>query len=182
MPFAVHLDLDPHSAAALEPLIDAVERADPEATTPRRAQVAPHLTLAVYDRLDAAAMTGPLQRFAALQPARDIQLASLGLFPGPPAVLFAAPVVSAEMLDLHARFHHTAARYDPHCWAHYLPGDWVPHVTFGEGLRPATAAAAIVNAIAAWQPRPAVLHPVPSGGGAVVDAAPAGGSIGEGIL
>ena len=92
MPFAVHLDLDPPSAAALTPLIDAVERADPDAMTPRRAQVAPHLSLGVYDRLDAAAMSASLQRFAALQPACDIQLSSLGLFPGPPAVLFAAPV------------------------------------------------------------------------------------------
>ncbi|MGK9236323.1 2'-5' RNA ligase family protein [Inquilinus limosus] len=158
MPLAVHLDLDPPSAAALAPLIDAVERADPDAMTPRRAQVAPHLTLAVYDRLDAAAMTVSLQRFADGQAALGIQLASLGLFPGPPAVLFAAPVVTAELLDLHGRFHHAAARFLPRCWARYLPGDWVPHVTLGEGLRPATVPPVIGNAIAAWQPRPAMLN------------------------
>ncbi|MGL4964030.1 MAG: 2'-5' RNA ligase family protein [Inquilinus sp.] len=158
MPFAVHLDLDPPSAAALTPLIDAVERADPDAMTPRRAQVAPHLSLGVYDRLDAAAMSASLQRFAALQPACDIQLSSLGLFPGPPAVLFAAPVVAAELLDLYGRLHHAAARFVPHCWVHYLPGDWVPHVTLGEGMRPALVPAAIGNAIAAWQPRAAVLN------------------------
>jgi len=158
VPFAVTLDLDPLSAAALTPMIDAVERADPKAMTPRRAPVDPHLSLAVYDRLDAAAMTPALQRFAALQPACDIQLSSLGLFPGPPSVLFAAPVVSADLLDLHGRFHHTAAAFVPHCWAHYLPGDWVPHVTLGEGMRPALVPAAIGNAIAAWRPQPAVLH------------------------
>ncbi|MGF6227666.1 hypothetical protein QFZ27_001621 [Inquilinus ginsengisoli] len=31
MPFAVTLDLDPHGGGAIAPLIDAVERADPEA-------------------------------------------------------------------------------------------------------------------------------------------------------
>ena len=158
MPFAVSLDLDPLSATALAPLIDAVERADPKATTPRRAGVAMHVSLAVYDRLDVAAMIPSLQRFAGLQPACDIQLSSLGLFPGPPAVLFAAPVVSAELLELHGRFHHAAASFVPHCWPHYLPGDWVPHVTLGEGMRPALVPAAIDNAIAAWQPRTAVLH------------------------
>jgi 2'-5' RNA ligase len=155
--FAVTLDLDPHSAAALAPLIDAVERADPAAATPRRAQVAPHLSLAVYERLAAAAMTVSLQRFAETQPAISIQLASLGLFPGPPSVLFAAPVVSAELLALHRAYHQATWASGPRCWAHYLPGSWVPHVTLGEGLQTATVPAAVGNAIAAWQPRPAVL-------------------------
>ena len=105
MPFAVHLDLDPHSAAALAPLIYAIERADPDAMTPRRARVAPHLSLAVYDRLVPAAVTVSLQRFAERQHVLGIQLASLGLFPGPPAVLFAAPVVTAELLALHRAYH-----------------------------------------------------------------------------
>lgn len=158
MPFAVTLDLDPHGAAALAPLIDAVERAEPYAMTPRRALVDPHVSLAVYDRLDIAAMSAALQRFAALQPAHDIQLASLGLFPEPPSVLFAAPVVSAERLDLHDRFHHAPARFVPHCWGHYLPGDWVQHVTLGEGIRPVALRAALDGTIAAWRPQPAVLH------------------------
>jgi hypothetical protein len=34
----------------------------------------------------------------------------------------------------------------------------VPHVTLGEGLRLAAAPATVGSAIAAWQPRPAVLH------------------------
>lgn len=158
MPFAVHLDLDPHSAAALTPLIDAVERADADAMTPRRARVAPHLSLGVYERLVPAAVTVSLQRFAERQHVLTIQLASLGLFPGPPSVLFAAPVVSVELLALHRAYHQASWASGPRCWAHYLPENWVPHVTFGEGLRLATVPTAISNAIAAWRPRPAVLH------------------------
>jgi 2'-5' RNA ligase len=160
VPFAVHLDLDPPGAAALAPLIDAVERADPDATTPRRAKVAPHLSLAVYDRLVPAAVTVSLQRFAERQPAIAVQLASLGLFPGPPAVLFAAPVVSAELLALHRAYHQATWASGPRCWAHYLPENWVPHVTLGEGLRLAAVPTAVGNTIAAWQPRPAVLHKI----------------------
>lgn len=158
MPFAVSLDLDLLSAAALAPLIDAVERADPKAMTPPRAGVAPHVSLAVYDRLDAAAMIPALQRFAGLQPACDVKLSSLDLFPEPPSVLFAAPVVSAGLLELHGRFHHAVASFVRQCWAHYLPGDWVPHITLGEGMRPATVPAAVDHAIAAWRPRSALLH------------------------
>ena len=158
MPFAVRLDLDPPSGSALAPLIDAVERADADAMTPRRARVAPHLSLAVYDRLVPAAVTVSLQRFAERQPTLAIQLASLGLFPGPPAVLFAAPVVSAELLVLHRAYHQATWASGPRCWAHYLPEAWVPHVTIGEDLRLATVPTALRNAIAAWRPRPAVLH------------------------
>ncbi len=160
MPFAVTLDLDPHGAGALAPLIDAVDRADPEAMTPRRARVAPHLTLAVYDRLVPAAITVSLQRFAEAQPAIAVQLASLGLFPGPPSVLFAAPVVSAELLALHRAYHEATWASGPRCRAHYLPENWVPHVTLGEGLRLTAVPTAVGNAIAAWRPRPAVLHKI----------------------
>ncbi|MGF6227698.1 2'-5' RNA ligase [Inquilinus ginsengisoli] len=158
MPFAVHLDLEPRSAVALATLIEAVERAEAHATTPRRARVAPHLSLAVYDRLVPAAVTVSLQRFAERQPALAIQLASLGLFPGPPAVLFAAPVVSAELLAVHRAYHQATWASGPRCWAHYLPENWVPHVTLGEGLRLAAVPTAVRNAIAAWRPHPAVLH------------------------
>ncbi|MGK9171511.1 2'-5' RNA ligase family protein [Inquilinus limosus] len=160
MPFAVHLDLDPLSAAALAPLIEAVERADCDAMTPPRAEVTPHVTLGVYERLVPAAAAVSLQRFADGQAALGIQLASLGLFPGPPAVLFAAPVISAELLALHRAYHQATWAAGPRCWAHYLPGAWVPHVTLGEGLRPATVPLAVGNAIAAWQPRPAVLNKI----------------------
>ncbi|TSD82806.1 2'-5' RNA ligase family protein [Mycobacterium sp. KBS0706] len=158
MPFAVTLDLDPHGAGSLAPLIDAVERADPDAMTPRRAQVAPHLSLGVYDQLDATAMSASLQCFAEAQPAIAIQLTSLGVFPGPPSVLFAAPVVTAELLALHRAYHQASWASGPRCWAHYLPEAWVPHVTLGEGIRPLAVQTVMLDAIAAWRPRPAVLH------------------------
>ncbi|MGF6227643.1 2'-5' RNA ligase [Inquilinus ginsengisoli] len=135
-----------------------MECADLDAMTPRRARVAPHLSLAVYERLAAATVTVSLERFADGQPALAIQLASLGVFPGPPAVLFAAPVVSLELLALHRAYHQATWAAGPRCWAHYLPEAWVPHVTLGEGMRPALVPATIGNAIAAWHPRAAVLH------------------------
>jgi len=154
VPFAVPLDLDPLSAAALAPLLDAVERADPKATTPRRAGVAMHVSLAVDDRLDVAAMIPSLQRFAGLQPACDVQLSSLGLFPGP--ALFAAPVVAAELLELHGRFHHAVASFVPHCWplpsrrlgapCHARGGDETSHGTGGGRQRRRRLAAAIGGA------------------------------------
>lgn len=163
MPYAVTLDLDPHGAGALAPLFDAVERADADAMTPRRARIAPHLSLAVYDRLVPAAITVSPQHFAEAQAAIGIPLASLGLFPGPP--LFAAPVVSAELLALHRAYRQATWASEPRCWAHDLPEAWVPHVTLGgalspAGLRLAAVPIAVAHANAAWQPQAAVLRKI----------------------
>jgi len=118
--------------------------------TPRRAGVAPHLSLALYERLVPAAIAVSLQHLADAQPALGIQLASLGLFAGPPSVLFAAPVVSTELIALHRAYHQATWAAGPRYRAHSLPESWVPHVTLGEGLRPATVPAAVGNMIAAW--------------------------------
>jgi len=116
VPYAVTLDLDRHSAAALAPISEAVERAD--AMTPRRANIAPHVTLAVYDRLDPPVMQIALQRFADGRPVCAVTLSSLGSFPAPSSVQFAAPVVSAELLTLHRNFHEAAWPAAASCRAH----------------------------------------------------------------
>jgi 2'-5' RNA ligase len=158
LPYAVTLDLDQHSAVALAPLIEAVERADPQAMTPRRAGIAPHISLAVYERVAPEAMAAGLERFAERRTACAIQLASLGVFPGPPAVVFAAPVVTADLLSLHRAYHQASWAAGPSCLSHYLPQAWVPHITIGEGLRPDAVATALGSAIAGWHALPAVLN------------------------
>jgi len=92
-------------------------RADAEATTPQRAKIAPHVSLAIYDRLDPTAMTAALQPFAERRRACPVQLASLGLFPAFSSVLFAVPVVSAELLVLHRAFHQATWAFAASCWA-----------------------------------------------------------------
>lgn len=60
-------------------------------------------------------MTVALQRFADGRRACALQLASLGLFPGPLAVAFAAPVVTAELLALHWAYHQASWASGPSC-------------------------------------------------------------------
>lgn len=87
-----------------------------------------------------------LQRFAGDRPACPVRLSSLGLFPAPSSVLFAAPVDSAELLTLHRTFHEAAWPAAGNCWAHYLPEQWVPYVTLGEGLTAAGMRAVDITA------------------------------------
>lgn len=158
MPFAVYLELDPYSAAELEPIIAHVETISSTATTPRRVDVEPHISLAVYDGLDPEPLMEVLEAFSEDMSAPDVKLSSIGLFPGPAPVLFAAPVVSSELLALHGHFHAAAASAGAACWPYYLPGNWVPHVTLAEHLTAEEAGAAVSGAMSLWQPMSTSLH------------------------
>ncbi len=158
MPFAVYMEMDPYGAAELQPIVEHVERVSPNAVTPGRLNMEPHITLAVNDGLDPEPIAKALDRFSADISTPSVKLSSIGLFPGPASVLFAAPVVSAELLALHRDFHAAAASAGVACWPHYLQGNWVPHITLGEQLSPEEAGAAISGAIGLWQPVAASLH------------------------
>jgi hypothetical protein len=63
----------------------------------------PHLTLAVFlDGANEARLRAAMPDRAATLKVPPIPLASLGLFPGSPAALFLAPVVTPALLDLQA--------------------------------------------------------------------------------
>ena len=57
--------------------------------------------------------------------------ASVGTFPGGEGVLFLAPVVTPDLIAVHARFHESFAAWDGIAWPVYGPGVWVPHCTLG---------------------------------------------------
>ncbi len=143
MPIAVTLDLDADAASRIEPLWDALER-DATLPTTRRLGVRPHLSLAVYDSLDPAALLARLDDFArALTPAA-ISFANIGLFvDGPRATIFLGPVADRVLLDLHGAFHHEFADCVDRCIAHYRPLHWVPHLTLAQDV----AAAALPQAV-----------------------------------
>ncbi len=116
MPIAVTLDLDADAASRIEPLWDALER-DATLPTTRRLGVRPHLSLAVYDSLDPAALLARLD--------------------------FLGPVADRVLLDLHGAFHHEFADCVDRCIAHYRPLHWVPHLTLAQDV----AAAALPQAV-----------------------------------
>ena len=158
MLLAVYLELDPHGAAGLEPIIEHVERISSGALTPGTWKVAPHVSLAVYEAFDPEPLARMLEQFTEGRRALAVKLSSIGLFPGPLSVLFAAPVVSADLLSIHQDFHEAAAFAEAACWPYYLPGNWVPHVMLGERLNPGEAAAAVTSAIDLFRPVVASLH------------------------
>jgi hypothetical protein len=65
---------------------------------------------------------------------RELRLASLGQFPAPSSVLFTSPIVTAELLALHRRFHNATLAFAASCRARYLPEHLGVHTTLGEEI------------------------------------------------
>ncbi len=104
----------------------------------------PHVSLAVYgDDLDTARFLEQFREFAQSMAPFEFKLSSAGTFPGSEGVVFLAPVVIRQLLDVHQRFHEVFSRYDAHGMAYYLPGNWVPHCTVAIDL----SAAEVIEAV-----------------------------------
>ncbi|WP_439594795.1 2'-5' RNA ligase family protein [Falsiroseomonas sp.] len=115
MPVGVILRLDAEAEAAL-------------ARLGTRLVYAPHITLLRGE--DAAEADLARAMAAAEAAAVDLTFASFGLFPGPPTVLFLAPVVTPALLALHATL--AAAVPAGVLHPHVQPGAWVLHATLAQ--------------------------------------------------
>ncbi|MBN9559378.1 MAG: 2'-5' RNA ligase family protein [Alphaproteobacteria bacterium] len=140
MPYAITLRLD----ATLASRVEAMCRAVAAANAPLRPAYPPHLTLALYqgdiqlDRL-LSSLSDVVRNWGGV----PVSLAALGVFPAD-GVVWAAPVVTAALLDLHARLHAALPGASSH--PDYRPGAWIPHVTLWDGgeASPANALCAIM--------------------------------------
>jgi 2'-5' RNA ligase len=151
MPYAAELELDAGAARVAVEAMQHLERTS-GLETPRALGVPPHLSLAVWETVEPAELRPRLDAIARELTPPLLRLGSLGLFGGASAVLFLAPVPSAELLDFHAAFHRAFADLDPQCWPYYRPGRWVPHVTLAAGLDASAVGTAAAAVAPGWSP------------------------------
>jgi 2'-5' RNA ligase len=152
--FAIELHLDEASASVVRELWRRLAAA-PVGAAPHGDRARPHVTLAVADGLDLVAAERLVADFARSAQPVPVTFSSLGAFATDPAVLFLAPVVTAELLRVHAQLQARFAAVADRPWPYYAPGAWVPHCTLAErfpranlGLAVAVAAEAIVLPLA----------------------------------
>lgn len=133
MSFAIEMSLDPVSAETVRRVWRdlAVSGVTPGM---HQSGARPHVTLGVCDRLDVEGCSRFLADFAAANPAPMVRFSSIGIFATDPAAVFLAPVVTADLLALHNRFHEWFREVAGDPWAYYLPGQWVPHCTLAMEL------------------------------------------------
>ena len=103
----------------------------------------PHVSLADSEDLDAERFRPVLEAFARETPPLACSLASVGLFATREGVVFLAPLVTRELLDLHDAFHRRFGEYGARSSAYYRPGNWVPHCTLAMGATATASAEAV---------------------------------------
>jgi 2'-5' RNA ligase len=128
--FAIVLDLDDLAAAAVRQL---AQRLAPEAA-PAAASVPPHVTLAACRGLDVEGFQPWLAETARRTPVIATTLSSLGVFPGEVGVIFLAPTISRQLVELQlsmlSHLQELGAEIEPY----WLPGQWMPHCTLATGI------------------------------------------------
>ena len=155
MPLTVQLDIDAQTDAALGALAGRLARRDRE--TVRELGDVHHVSLGVYGELPLEDFIPKLAAFAQATSPIPIQLAYVGLFAGPPSVLYLGPAVTVGLLGLHQRFHAAFADFSGRLWEHYRPGAWVPHVTLAMAEESGKLVDGINDVLRLWQPGPASL-------------------------
>lgn len=147
MPCAVTLPLDAAAAKRIQRLWHMLaEQADADDAI--RLGYAPHFTLAVLpDTVPAAEIEEAAFRAAENWAPFSVVLAGIGIFPGTPPVVWAAPAVTQSLLASHAALLESLAPFTVH--PHYRPGNWVPHVTLSQN-GPSSAARAVEVLASAW--------------------------------
>ena len=127
MPYAVTLPLDADASARIRRMWRALaEQAGADDAI--RLGYVPHVTLAVLpDDAPISEVEEAVSRAAAGWTTFSVVVAGLGVFPGTPPVVWAACVVTAGLLVRHASLCAALTSFGIH--PHYLPGQWVPHVT-----------------------------------------------------
>jgi 2'-5' RNA ligase len=142
MAYATVLSLSQNTAARVVKVWEELARASISSVM-LDLDVQPHISLAVCEVLDPALLRGPLQRFAETTRPLSLELSSLGTFPTTEGVVFLAPVVTQELLEVHHGFHGLLQDLGIESAEYYRPGNWVPHCTVALDVAPDQLGAAM---------------------------------------
>jgi len=128
MPYAIEFYLDNISTKKIRNVIKELENNNVNIDS----GTLPHITLAIYKTLPIECMIKEIQEFIPNIPPLSITFSSFGVFPGDKShVIFLAPVVTREMIEIHEMFHKQFKHYEEMSWDMYKPEKWVPHCTLG---------------------------------------------------
>ena len=133
MPFSLELFFDTKSDWAIQRLGHLLEKHNVQSVF-GMAGATPHVSLAVFEQYDPQRLHSVMKNLTSSHSALPFRFSSFGTFPGKEGVLFFAPVVTPELLEIHAWLHRALTKVVEGSWVYYHPGNWVPHCTLAVHL------------------------------------------------
>jgi 2'-5' RNA ligase len=133
MGYAIELNLSRKSRT----LIDKIwERLSIEkiATTMIDIDAQPHISLAVFDSIDCEIAQKVIKSFAKETNPLSVKLSFVGTFPTRENVVFIAPKVTTELLNIHLKLHEKLSNKGIKSIEYYQPNNWIPHCTIAIDL------------------------------------------------
>lgn len=95
----------------------------------------PHITLASYEQLDKKDYIRKLEAFYDDAEKIEITLNTVSSFLNV-GTIFLAPTVTEKLLSLHSAHHHYFEAFNGSANSLYFPGQWIPHCTVANQLKP----------------------------------------------
>jgi 2'-5' RNA ligase len=128
MPYAIEVNFDRTSEQHLRDLIKSL--ADEHgAGVLTELDSRPHISLAVLDRVEPAALCDVVARSIGQICTIPVRLSATGAFPGPTGIVFVAPAASRALMEMHFHFYKALLAEGMTSQEHYSPDHWVPHCT-----------------------------------------------------
>lgn len=115
--------------------------------------IRPHVTLAVYNRMDDIEKFKKdfMEYFDTREHKINLKFDIVGTFPTTGTV-FLKPTITREFIEFHRLFHEAFSIYSENANRYYIPDEWDPHCTFGIGLNKKQINDAIGNILNDFQP------------------------------
>lgn len=156
MPIAVELTLDDKTSAHLHTLWQGIQALGLRNKTPRLNST-PHITLALYEDKHWHGLVSRCAEFTDTQPPVTVAFDHMGMFNNKHKVLFLAPNVTPELLNLRRAW--LALTNDLPQWSKAADGGkrWAPHATLAKRLRAAQAQQALAHLMQADLPTRATI-------------------------
>lgn len=133
MGYAIELNFDKKTSNKLKKLWTALKHYEICGFMAEHSKL-PHLALIVFDN-DVEFAEDDIEKivtdFFVKEPAFELDITSIVIFPGSGNGVFLNPIVTPRLLDCHERLYKRMCDegYEKYISEHYKPGKWVPHVT-----------------------------------------------------
>jgi 2'-5' RNA ligase len=128
MPYSVELHFDRESAERIRRVRVAVAE-QLGAGVSSELEARPHVSLAVLHDVDPAVLAGVVGPWAVKSRGFAMALSAVGVFPSDAGVIFLAPALSRELLEMHDVLYKTLCAAGLSVDDYYVPGKWLPHCT-----------------------------------------------------